>query len=202
MGRVMADYDTELGQFMAGLRRMESGGNYRALNAGSGASGGYQFLDSTWGNYGGYRRAMDAPSDVQDARAKQLMTAYYQKFGTWGAVAQAWLGGPGSVGKNVTDRYTGITSNQYVNNVLSYAGLTGTGTNAPGFTPDERKYMVSAPGNLASPTSTDQPADRHNVDVQMQTLLDVLNNPPTESATGQPAAAANPADEIERRMAS
>lgn len=50
----------------------ESGGNIRAKNPSSSASGKWQFLDSTWQGYGGYPRAMDAPEDVQDGRARQL----------------------------------------------------------------------------------------------------------------------------------
>lgn len=50
----------------------ESGGNIRAKNPSSSASGKWQFLDSTWQGYGGYARAMDAPEAVQDARARAL----------------------------------------------------------------------------------------------------------------------------------
>lgn len=54
------------------VAQCESGGNYRAKNPRSTASGKYQILDSTWNGYGGYRRAMDAPPAVQDAKAKEL----------------------------------------------------------------------------------------------------------------------------------
>ena len=53
------------------IRNLESGGNYQAHAAGSTASGAYQFLDSTWGGYGGYQHAADAPPSVQDAKAAE-----------------------------------------------------------------------------------------------------------------------------------
>lgn len=50
----------------------ESGGNIRAQNPSSTASGKWQFLDSTWAGYGGYSSAYLAPESVQDARAREL----------------------------------------------------------------------------------------------------------------------------------
>ena len=50
----------------------ESGGNIRAKNPTSSASGKWQILDSTWAGYGGYSSAMYAPESVQDARAAQI----------------------------------------------------------------------------------------------------------------------------------
>jgi resuscitation-promoting factor RpfA len=53
----------------------ESGGNLRAQNPVSSASGKYQFLDSTWAGFGGYAHAKDAPEAVQDDRARQVWAA-------------------------------------------------------------------------------------------------------------------------------
>lgn len=66
---------------LATIRTMESGGNYVAQNPNSSASGAYQFLDSTWGGFGGYARAKDAPPAVQDQKAAQLVLQIQKRFG-------------------------------------------------------------------------------------------------------------------------
>lgn len=48
----------------------ESGGNPTARNPVSSASGLWQFLDSTWANFGGYPRAYLAPPSVQNEKAR------------------------------------------------------------------------------------------------------------------------------------
>lgn len=93
----MADI-SELGRFMAAIRKQESSGNYNATGPSTkygNATGAYQFIDSTWGGYEGYQSAKDAPPEVQDARAAQLMTEYFEEFGRWDLVAVAWHAGPG-----------------------------------------------------------------------------------------------------------
>ncbi len=67
---------------LSDIKRMESGGDYRAQNPVSTASGAYQVLNGTWGGYGGYSRAGDAPPDVQDKFAREL----YAKHGS-----QPWV---------------------------------------------------------------------------------------------------------------
>lgn len=67
---------TPPGGFLACVRAHESGGNYRAENPISTASGAYQFLDSTWrtmsarAGHSGWGHAADAPPSVQDAVAQ------------------------------------------------------------------------------------------------------------------------------------
>lgn len=66
---------------LATIRKLESGGNYRAQAAGSTASGAYQFLDSSWAGYGGYTHAKDAPPEVQDAKAAENVTRILNDHG-------------------------------------------------------------------------------------------------------------------------
>jgi peptidoglycan hydrolase-like protein with peptidoglycan-binding domain len=50
----------------------ESGGNYSAVNAQSGAGGAYQILPSTWAAYGGQGLPQDAPKAEQDRIAGEI----------------------------------------------------------------------------------------------------------------------------------
>lgn len=50
----------------------ESGGNYHALNASSGAGGAYQILPSTWRAYGGRGAPQNAPKAEQDRIAGEI----------------------------------------------------------------------------------------------------------------------------------
>lgn len=89
---------TDLARFMAALRDVESSGNYQAEGVQTPwgtATGAYQYLDSTWNNYGGYARAKDAPPEVQDEKARADMQAYYDEYGSWDSVSAAWYSGPG-----------------------------------------------------------------------------------------------------------
>lgn len=50
----------------------ESGGNYGAVNPGSGAGGAYQILPSTWSLYGGQGSPQSAPKEEQDRIAAEI----------------------------------------------------------------------------------------------------------------------------------
>ena len=67
------------------IRTLESGNNYTAVNRGDGvgdiASGAYQFVTTTWNNYGGYKEAYLAPRAVQDAKATEYANYI---LGRWG----------------------------------------------------------------------------------------------------------------------
>jgi hypothetical protein len=97
----MADINTDpnsIGLFLAAVRKHESGGNYTAYNAGGGASGGYQYIQSTWtseanaAGYGQYagKPASSAPPSVQDAVAQYNASNLFKEYGRWDYAAEAW----------------------------------------------------------------------------------------------------------------
>ena len=81
----------DVARILATIRALESGGDYAARARGSTASGAYQFLDSSWDGYGGYRRASDAPPAVQDAKAAANVTTILERNdGDISAVPVVW----------------------------------------------------------------------------------------------------------------
>lgn len=66
------------------ITQCESGGNPTAQNPHSSASGLYQITDGTWGGYGGYAHAKDAPVAVQTAKAMTL------PLSAWNASRSCW----------------------------------------------------------------------------------------------------------------
>ena len=76
---------------LATIRTLESGGNYTAEAQRATASGAYQFVDGTWNGYGGYGHAADAPPEVQDAKAIEMVNAILDRNnGDVSAVPVVW----------------------------------------------------------------------------------------------------------------
>ena len=61
----------------------ESHGNYKAKSKWSSACGAYQYIKTTWNNFGGYKTACHAPKAVQDARIYHELQFNYKKYGSW-----------------------------------------------------------------------------------------------------------------------
>jgi peptidoglycan hydrolase CwlO-like protein len=71
--------EEEVGRWLGGpysipayIVMCESGGDYGALNASSGAGGAYQILPSTWELYGGQGEPQSAPKEEQDRIAAEI----------------------------------------------------------------------------------------------------------------------------------
>ncbi len=69
-----------------GIAWCESNDNPIAVNSNSGASGLFQFLSSTWANYGGYSQARYAPVSVQIQKASSMpLSAWNASISCWGS---------------------------------------------------------------------------------------------------------------------
>ena len=85
-------------KFLTALRQHESGGDYQAYNAAGGASGAYQYIQSTWSSYAkaaGFAQyangpASAAPPQVQDAVAKYNALQLFNQSGSWKTAAESW----------------------------------------------------------------------------------------------------------------
>lgn len=77
--RVIA-YPSQIANILATIRYLESRGNYLAPPNRGQASGAYQFITSTWNNYGGYRDAYLAPPEIQDERAAQDVNRFLAQW--------------------------------------------------------------------------------------------------------------------------
>jgi len=107
-----------LGRFMYAIGRVESGGNYTARNARTGAYGKYQIIPSSWrawaGLYLGDPNAPKTPANQEFVAASKFRAAYRFLGGSWRRVAYQWLTG--------SSRTTGWSSfaTSYVNKVMAY----------------------------------------------------------------------------------
>jgi len=80
----------ELAVILDTIRTLESGGDYTAPPNRGGASGAYQYIDSTWNRHGGYESAYLAPLEIQDARAADDVQAVLAKYGDVAYVPVVW----------------------------------------------------------------------------------------------------------------
>ena len=112
-------------RYLSALRSVESSNNYTARSRISSASGAYQYIDSTWNNYGGYKHAWQAPAAVQDARARADALALYRRYGNWEQVAAHHLYPAWASNRSLWTRSPGTgnpTVAQYVAKVMSRMG--------------------------------------------------------------------------------
>ena len=72
------------------IRTIESGGDYTAPKNQGGASGAYQYVDSTWNDYEGFASAYLAPPEIQDARAAADVQAVLATYRDVAFVPLVW----------------------------------------------------------------------------------------------------------------
>lgn len=148
---------TQLAAFLQAERDIESGNSYTAYNSSGGASGAYQFIQSTWTSEAlaaGYPQyasepASAAPPAVQDAVAGTMAQGYYDQFGNWKDTAEAWYypawaGNPSyqnsvpypSAGNTLTIGQYGDKVTSKMNSILGGSSASSgknTTTSSPGF---------------------------------------------------------------------
>ncbi len=78
--RNITAYPEQMQYILATIRYLESRGIYTLPPNKGNASGAYQFVESTWQNYGGYQHAYLAPPHIQDERAAADVTLFLEQF--------------------------------------------------------------------------------------------------------------------------
>lgn len=127
------------GAFLQAISGQESGNNYGARNASSGAMGKYQIMPGNIAGSGGWdvealgrnvsTNAFMKSPQIQEAIAKYKLQQYYNKYGAAGA-AVAWYAGEGNAKKYVASGGKGYNRRQgaypsvsgYVRQVLQRMG--------------------------------------------------------------------------------
>ena len=117
------DVNKNMANFATAIKNIESSGNYSALGpvlaSGDRAYGAYQVMGANIPSW--TKSALGtslnpqqflASNEAQDAVFSKIFGGYANKFGATGA-AQAWFGGPGSVGKGNVSDILGTTGSGY-----------------------------------------------------------------------------------------
>ena len=121
---VLASLPTIEQAFLAAIRKHESGGNYSAKNPAGSASGAYQFIDSTWNNFEGFRSAYLAPPDSQDRKAIDYLNSLKSIKYDPRIWALGWFGGPGIAQRGLGGPVRGGPGG--ANGSLSWEGFAST----------------------------------------------------------------------------
>jgi hypothetical protein len=145
-------------RFREAVGQIESGGNYTARNAVSGAYGKYQIMPSNWpswaSTYLGNASASWSPSN-QDAVASGKMTSLYNWLGSWKRVAYWWL-----TGSSRTSDWSSYATS-YVNKVMAeYAEGADTASTLVIARAQESNSKVIRTGSWKAATHTAYAGDR------------------------------------------
>lgn len=125
-------------QFFNAIAMQESGGNYSAVNGGSGALGKYQIMPANvpyWSQK--YLGTRWTPSQFlsdprkQDALARAVLQDYYNRYGARGA-ASAWYSGQPQLHMSTRPQPGGPSIKAYVDQVLGRVGSAPSGGSGTG----------------------------------------------------------------------
>jgi hypothetical protein len=175
----------DVNQILETIKKRESGGNYQAQAKGSSASGAYQFIDSTWqaqtkkaGIGTEYKSAKDAPKEIQDAIAKQMVNDILkQAGGDVSKVPLAWYTGniQGKISDNALAANNGLTGEMYQQKWMTDYNKMGGATNIAG--PNGRYNSKTAGLNPSAslPTAASSNAPASNTETDTPAWLESLN---------------------------
>ena len=158
----------ELSVILDTIRTIESRGDYAAPKNRGGASGAYQYIDSTWNDYEGYDSAYLAPPEIQDARAATDVQAILATYGDVAFVPIVWYWPRAATDPSQLDIVpvpgagNQLTVREYQQRWLAtYETKTATSTSneCAGATPAEDGYSLPIDRALiaANPSMLDQP---------------------------------------------
>lgn len=181
------------------IKECESGGDYTAVNASSGASGAYQFLDSTWQSLSaaaGYSSAASAPESVQDAAALELYAQ--QGSSPWAASEACWSGAAGTT--DAAEDTSDDDSAQSAESTASSADAADAASTAGATTTGIAETAVSTQSTVAAAAVDAQPAEQGPApaDIPAQLLGTAPGAAPAAGqapAEGVPAPDQAPADQ-------
>lgn len=155
------------------IASIESGGNYGILGpttkSGDRAYGKYQIMGSNIGPWSKEilgmsitpQQFIDNPS-AQDAIFKGKFGQYVDKYGPEGA-AQAWIGGPGAVGKPQLTDQLGTSVGDYGKKFMAALGSQVAPVNGPAPPQQQAGQPLSlAPPPAAPAAGPPQPPPQHN----------------------------------------
>ena len=158
----------ELAVILDTIRTIESGSDYTIPKNQGGASGAYQYVDSTWNSYEGYASAYLAPPEIQDARAATDVQAVLATYGDVAYVPIIWYWPIAATDASQLDIVPSpgsgnrLTVREYQQHWLSVYETKRAGSaaaNCTGATPTEDGYALPIDRALiaANPSMLDEP---------------------------------------------
>jgi len=149
-----------LSQLLAGIRQVESGGNYSVVNS-IGAVGAYQVMKAnipSWTKRAlGYSMTWQQFRDsraAQDKVAQVILGGYFNKYGAEGAAAM-WFSGQPNPNSSASDG--GNTVRSYVDKVIAASG------GSPGTTASSSTGSGAAVGGSIAPLDLNQLAESYGL---------------------------------------